>query len=384
MTTPPVAPTPGNHRPDPNDRPEPQPGRLWTLIVGVAAAVILAAALGLLVFILVQEHLQIPKADAARTAVTLIGVPTAAGAVFVALRSLRLKERQLHTEQQRAVDAYRTYALAFDAEHSRRQHDQERELRARYVSAAEQMGHDSPAVRLAGVNAMAQLATDWEEQRQSCVDVLCAYLRLPQLQITGNSFATPDTDDPADGEVRRTVQRLVTEGFKKRGNRKDESPAWPDTDLDLDGAVLEHFVLNNSVVRKASFKKTKFNGYTSINNVTIHDASFVNAEFRGNSTFTGKVHRSNFAGAEFHEEAIIGLFCTEKPNFFRTSFKDVLTLRAHALCHTPYEFRETSFAKQPPVKGPASYEECTVNGAPFDRKFLLAEGKSNNEVDGPS
>jgi len=42
------------------------------------------------------------------------------------------------------------------------------------------LGSDKPpAVRLAGVYAMAGLADDWEENRQTCVDVLCAYLRMP-------------------------------------------------------------------------------------------------------------------------------------------------------------------------------------------------------------
>jgi hypothetical protein len=54
-----------------------------------------------------------------------------------------------------------------------------RMLNERSTTAAEQLGSDKPAVRLAGVYAMAGLADDWEENRQTCVDVLCAYLQLP-------------------------------------------------------------------------------------------------------------------------------------------------------------------------------------------------------------
>ncbi|MET7695698.1 hypothetical protein ABZT06_48915 [Streptomyces sp. NPDC005483] len=53
------------------------------------------------------------------------------------------------------------------------------QLADRYTTAAEQLGHGQPAVRLAGVYAMARLADDWPEQRQVCIDVLCAYLRMP-------------------------------------------------------------------------------------------------------------------------------------------------------------------------------------------------------------
>ena len=55
-----------------------------------------------------------------------------------------------------------------------------RTLNERFATAAGQLGDDKPAaVRLAGVYAMAGLADDWEENRQTCVDVLCAYLRMP-------------------------------------------------------------------------------------------------------------------------------------------------------------------------------------------------------------
>jgi hypothetical protein len=46
-------------------------------------------------------------------------------------------------------------------------------------SRRSQLGDDQPAVRLAGLHAMAGLADDWKQNRQTCVDVLCAYLRLP-------------------------------------------------------------------------------------------------------------------------------------------------------------------------------------------------------------
>jgi hypothetical protein len=49
----------------------------------------------------------------------------------------------------------------------------------RFTTAAGQLGSETPAVRLAGVYAMAGLADDWTDQRQTCIDVLCAYLRLP-------------------------------------------------------------------------------------------------------------------------------------------------------------------------------------------------------------
>ncbi|MET8212815.1 hypothetical protein ABZT51_44110 [Streptomyces sp. NPDC005373] len=71
--------------------------------------------------------------------------------------------------------AYRKQLLEEGASHRA----DETQFAERYAKAAEQLGHDQPAVRLAGVYAMARLADDWTEQRQVCVDVLCAYLRMP-------------------------------------------------------------------------------------------------------------------------------------------------------------------------------------------------------------
>ena len=65
-----------------------------------------------------------------------------------------------------------------------------RTLNERFATSAGQLGSDKPAaVQLAGVYAMAGLAEDWEENRQTCVDVLCGYLRLPY---------DPDPGDGAD------------------------------------------------------------------------------------------------------------------------------------------------------------------------------------------
>jgi hypothetical protein len=55
-------------------------------------------------------------------------------------------------------------------------HDRDRVLNERFIAIAAQLGDTQPAVRLAGVHAMAGLASDWQDHRQTCVDVLCAYL----------------------------------------------------------------------------------------------------------------------------------------------------------------------------------------------------------------
>ena len=75
----------------------------------------------------------------------------------------------------------------------------------RYQDAAAQIGHEKAPVRLAGVYAMARLADDWAEQRQTCVDVLCAYVRMPP----GAMIST--THDGSDElQVRLAIFEAIT------------------------------------------------------------------------------------------------------------------------------------------------------------------------------
>src|SRR5947207_4571217 len=68
-----------------------------------------------------------------------------------------------------------------------------RTLNGRFATAAGQLGSDKPAaVRLAGVYAMAGLADDWPENRQTCVDVLCGYLRMPYEPDPGQDATGPE------------------------------------------------------------------------------------------------------------------------------------------------------------------------------------------------
>jgi hypothetical protein len=110
-----------------------------------------------------------------------VGVLTVAATVAVQIYSRRATSRDTQhafDEQRKQLDT----TLAAQREQLDRTlaEQRTRTLNERFATAAGQLGDDKPAaVRLAGVYAMAGLADDWPENRQTCVDVLCAYLRLP-------------------------------------------------------------------------------------------------------------------------------------------------------------------------------------------------------------
>jgi uncharacterized protein YjbI with pentapeptide repeats len=160
--------------------------------------------------------------------------------------------------------------------------DDRRLFSSRYQDAAELMGSDKPAVRLAGIYAMARLADDWDEQQQQCVAVLCAYLRMPY---------DPATSEPGEREVRLTVIRLIT-AHLRAGQR-----SWRGRHLDFTGAVFDGgvFLLAEFFGGWVDFTGAKFSG---------GEIDFAGAVFAGGATvkFTGAKFSGatvDFTGAKF-------------------------------------------------------------------------------------
>jgi uncharacterized protein YjbI with pentapeptide repeats len=144
-----------------------------------------------------------------------------------------------------------------------------RTLNERFATAADRLGSDKPAaVRLAAVYAMAGLADDWEANRQTCVDVLCGYLRMPYAPDPGEGAAEPDRlAFQADRQVRHTAMRVIAARLRPKAK-----VSWQGLNLDFTGVVFDG----------ADFILAKFSGGL---------VNFAGAEFSG-----GQV---NFAGAKF-------------------------------------------------------------------------------------
>lgn len=183
-------------------------------------------------------------------------------------------------------------------------HDRSRVANERFVSAAGQLGDDRPAVRLAGVYGMAGLADDWIEQRQTCVDVLCAYLRMPAPPEPGTSPpAARRQASAAELEVRDTIIRVVGAHL-----RPGATMSWQGLGLDFTAARLEGGDFEGAVFRgdmiyfdRAVFESgmIDFKGAVfSRGTVSFRDAVFSGATV----SFTGAVFSGgtvNFEGAKF-------------------------------------------------------------------------------------
>jgi hypothetical protein len=163
-----------------------------------------------------------------------------------------------------------------------------RTLNERYATASAQMGSDRPpAVRLAGVYALAGLADDWPENRQTCVDVLCAHLRMPYLPDPGDE--APEQERlgyRANREVRHTVIRVITAHLQPDHQRAATAQDWRGLNLDFTGVVFDggDFTGAEFSDGAVSFMGTRFSGGT---------VYFGEAEFSGS---TVDLSHASFSG----------------------------------------------------------------------------------------
>ena len=192
-----------------------------------------------------------------------------------------------------------------------------RTLNERFATAAGQLGDDKPpTVRLAGVYAMAGLADDWPENRQTCVDVLCGYLRMPYQPDPGQDAPDPERlAFRASREVRHTVIRVITAHLKD-----DAAVSWQGLNFDFTGTVFDGGDFAGAVFSggKVRFFGAEFSGGTvyfggavfSGGTVDFGGALFSGGEVRfGGARFDGsQVHFAragfsggtvSFSGAEF-------------------------------------------------------------------------------------
>ncbi|RDI20347.1 pentapeptide repeat protein [Lentzea flaviverrucosa] len=289
-------------------------GALVLLGLGVTAAVLL-----LVNFSGTEPR---DRLDAIRTAATLLVGTGGGAALLLAARRQRAAELSLAVQHKAAADTAHDAAA--------------RRITELYLKAVEQLGSDKAAVRHGGLYALERVAQDNPDQRQTVINVICAYLRSPYTppserpaaSRTGLSAATrrssesdrvaarttavrhiglrPPTPTVAseqlrqEREVRLTAQRILTAhlclGPDSTTGQPSNSRYWAeDYDLDLTGATLIDFHAAGLMVRQATFTEVHFSG----------DARFSGAAFTGDArfsraTFTG---RAWFSGATFTRRA---------------------------------------------------------------------------------
>jgi uncharacterized protein YjbI with pentapeptide repeats len=159
----------------------------------------------------------------------------------------------------------------------------------RFAAAAEQLSSERAANRLAGVYAMAALGDEWDAGRQTCVNVLCAYLRMPyeappprhEREEIGFEAYWPVVEERL---VRHTLLSAIAERMRAE---PIEGQTWHRCDFDFTGATLD----------EADFDGAVFKGKVKFNYARFPRGSF---DF-GAAKFMGPVsfRRAHFTGGRF-------------------------------------------------------------------------------------
>lgn len=264
-------------------------------------------------------------------------------ALYLAWRRQHATEVGLVQKERDQADVGRAYELQREVAEHAREDAASRRVTDLYAKAVEQLGSDKAPVRLGGLYALERLAQDNEPQRQTVVNVLCAYLRMPYV-MPGDP--PEDHSDKAalaeyheqvqEREVRLTAQRLLSVHLRPVHSKPEAF--WPHIDLDLTGALLiefdlahcqPHHVLFTRAIftGNARFERTTFSGDVSFESTSFTcGASFRQAKFEGRASF----QKANFsAHASFYWTRF-----DRKSDFTTTRF------------HTTASFDETTFKSE--------------------------------------
>lgn len=255
--------------------------------------------------------------DMARATAAITAVLGAAVGLAIALLKQRSTEQTTRLTHETTRLAVQTTALAVE----RHELDAVAALRGRYTTAAEQLGDDSPVVRLAGVYAMAALADEWADEGrptevQTCVDVLCAYLRTPRAYE-----ADDEVSRTADREVRQTIVRVISSHLRPSTER-----TWGACDFDFSNAVFDFdtsFDLATFSGEIISFDGASFSGENTEFTETVFSGrkiSFMRTSFSGENT--------SFEEATFSSEITtfdLATFSGEKTSFDHATFTSEIT-----------------------------------------------------------
>ncbi|WFE28491.1 pentapeptide repeat-containing protein [Solwaraspora sp. WMMD791] len=317
----------------------------WMIVAGalVVAGITWAAVWGLQATVPAGVGTPLEQAQL-RVETIRTGLSVGAGAGAAAALLLALRRQQVTERTQQATE--------YDAG--------EKRVTELYVKAAEQLGSDKAPVRLAGLYALERLAQDNPVHRQSIVEVICAYLRMPYTppveEQADRSAAETDTqpDPREERQVRLAAQRILARHLRPTTADRKLSPTyWNGVTVDLTEATLLDADFSNCHLNDARFEGASFTG----------DARFFWARFTGDAlfgevTFTG---RAWFAAARFTGHAIFA-----RARFTGDARFDKTTFTSHAW-FVGATFTKVARFAWARFAGRAAFSEATlVSGVDFN------------------
>jgi hypothetical protein len=248
-------------------------GAVYLALLGLGTVGALAVYLLLIAFVPGASGTRL---DAMKTALLVVAGSGAGAGLYVQYR------KQQTDEAKSALD------------HANSRRDQDKLFTERYTQAVAQLGHDKAAVRLGGVYALARIADDSVRDRPTCLEVLCAYLRM---------LYNPDDPaaEPAERQVRTTAQSAIVARL-----RRGHPGFWTDARIDLTDAYLIEPQFDRITANSFNATRATFSGDVRFTDATFSGrAEFGQATFGGHAVFNGATFdgRVIFSEATFSGDA---------------------------------------------------------------------------------
>jgi len=238
----------------------------------------------------------------------------------------------------------------------------------------------------AGLYALERLAQSNSRLRQTIVNVICAYLRMP--------FTLPATarkPDPADigwqeREVRLTAQAILAAHLQPGPDGQHQLETfWAGIDLDLTGATLINLDLGHCRIRAGKFTDAEFAGFTGLAGAKFGGATdFVRATFDGDVWFG----QAEFAGSSRFGAAFAYAKFNGSARFDGAEFAGNASF-ARAKFAGNTEFTRAKFAANTRFDGAEFAGNAWFDGARFDlgvppviAQLLLADTAEPADEDG--
>lgn len=297
-----------------HDRQLARPPRALTIrVIVLGAAFVATVATVVLVLLLGFYGSGSPqdqaRLDAVRTAGTIVVGIGGAVALLLAARRQRSAELTLQHQQQ----------VAATAEHDAN----ERRITELYTSAADQLGSDKAPVRLAGLCALERLAQANPSQRQTIVNVVCAYLRMPYSAPSERPAADINDADHAryqermqEEQVRLTAQRILYDHRKAAA----QGDFWT-VSIDLDAATLHsaylpgfdfaHATLYRADLTGADLTRTDFTG-ADLTATALTGTDFTGANLTGADLDDADLTAAIFTDATLNGALLTGAMWSRK------------------------------------------------------------------------
>jgi uncharacterized protein YjbI with pentapeptide repeats len=243
--------------------------------------------------------------DAARTTVTIVGILGLGGAALIAYRRQHTNERTLLTTIESQLTAARAVINAskgLELENERHRHDTGTALRGRYTDAAEQLGSESFAIRLAGVYALASLADDWRrfgnlKEQQVCVDLLCAYLRTDTLDRA--------EDATQERQIRNSVVGVIRDHTAEQSEPTPDGMAWVACRFDLSGADLtEANLAGVNLLQGATMINTDLE-CADLHGAVLPEAKLIDANLKGAKLTGTQLNNADLTGTDLTSARVL-------------------------------------------------------------------------------